>query len=439
MEVEVQTPGGLRRELHVSVAADRVEKAYNERLRKLAARARIPGFRPGKAPMKVVAQQYGAQARSEVIGDLLHETYPEAVSKAGLEPAGHPEFEVKAASANAALEYVARIEVYPEIELRGLDKLKIEQPEVEVTDADVEKLILSLRTSRRSLREVERPARDGDVCTIDFAGTLDGEAFDGGSGTDVELEIGKGKFLPDLEQGLIGHAPGEEFSVEVSFPDDYQAENLRGRTAQFAVTLKRVCEPSLPEIDAEFLEAHNVDPQAGEAGLREKCREALQREAGKAIKSRLKSQVLDQLLEYNPIDVPEALIAQEIPRLRDEAAQRFNAMNLSAEQKSQMLPDALFTATAQRRVALGLLIGEVIKTREIQLDRQRVEQLLDEIAADYQNPEQIKQYYQGNPQLMQGIHAMVMEEQVVESLLDSAKLKPKKMSLDELLNPQAPR
>lgn len=438
MEVEVQTPGGLRRELHVTVAQERVDKAFNDQLRKIARRAKIPGFRPGKAPMKVVEKQYGAQARGEVITELLQSTYPEAVSKAGVQPAGHPQFEVTAEGGGAALQYVARIEVYPEIELKGLDKLKVEQPEVEVTDEDVSKLIESLRTSRRTLDAVDRAAQAGDVCKIDFAGTLDGEPFDGGNGKDQELEIGSGRFLADLENGVVGHSAGEEFIVDVSFPDDYQAENLQGKTAQFAVTLHSVTEPKLPAIDGEFLKAHNVDPEAGEQGLTDKCRDALGKESDKAIRSKLKSQVLDQLLEKNPIDVPEAMIEQEIPRLREEAAQRFNAMNLSAEQKEQMLPAELFKATAQRRVSLGLLIGEVIKAREIKLDDARVEKLLDETAADYEHPEQIKQYYRGNPQLMQGLHAIVMEEQVVEALLDNAKTKTVKLSLDELLNPSAP-
>ena len=438
MEVEVQTPGGLRRELHVTVAPERVEKAFNDQLRKIARRAKIPGFRPGKAPMKVVAKQYGAQARGEVINELLQSTYPEAVSKSGLQPAGHPEFELKGDGSDAALQYVAKIEVYPEIKLQGLDKLKVEQPQTEVTDEDVAKLVESLRTSRRTLEPVDRAAQAGDVCKIDFAGTLDGEAFDGGSGKDQELEVGSGRFLPDLENGVIGHSAGEEFSVDVSFPDDYQAENLQGKTAQFAVTLHSVTEPKLPEIDAEFLKAHNVDPELGEQGLSDKCREALGKESDKAIRSRLKSQVLDQLLEKNEIDVPESMIAQARNLLRDEAAQRFNAMNLSAEQKEQMLPDELFRATAQRRVSLGLLIGEVIKAKEIKLDEEKVEKLLDETAADYEHPEQIKQYYRGNPQLMQGLHAIVMEEQVVESLLANAKLKTVPISLDDLLNPSAP-
>lgn len=434
MEVQLDNAEGLRREMRVTIPAERLERAMGERLKKIARTAKIAGFRPGKAPMKVIEKQYGAQARSEVVGDLVQSTYPEAIDKAGVEPAGQPQVEITAESVGADLQYLARFEVYPKIELSGLDKLKIEKPEVEVTDADVDKLILSLRKAKRELTAVERPAQDGDVCIVDFLGKLDGEAFSGGKGDDTELEIGSGRFLPDMEKGVIGHSAGESFTIDVSFPEDYQAEDLKGKTAQFEITLKSVKEPKLPEIDAEFLKAHNVEADAGEQGLKDKCRDALTKERDKAVTNRLKSQALDQLLDKNEIEVPEALVLQEIPRLRQEAAQRFNAAQLKPEQVSQMFPDDLFMATAKRRVSLGLLIAEVIKEREIKLDAARVEQTLDGIANDYEHPDQIKQYYRGNPQLLQGLNAMVMEEQVVDSLLDGVKQKSVKLSLDELLN-----
>ena len=372
-----------------------------------------------------------------MISDLVQSTYPEAISKAGVQPAGSPDVEITVETPGAALEYVARFEVYPDIELQGLDKLKIEQPVAEVTDEDVVRLIDNLRKSRRELNEVERPAAEGDVCTIDFKGMLDGEAFSGGQGEDTEVEIGAGKFIKDMEIGIIGHSAGEEFSIDVTFPDDYQADELKGKTAQFEIVLKLVKEAQLPELDADFLKAHGVDAEAGEQGLKDKCRDALTKESEEAIKNRLKSQALDQLLENNEIEVPETLINEEIPRLRQEAAQRFNAANIKAEQLQAMFPDDLFTATARRRVALGLLIGEVIKVREIKLDQDRVEATLDQISGDYEHPDQIKQYYTNNPQLLQGLHAMVMEEQVVDSLLGGVKIKDVKISLDELLNSQA--
>lgn len=435
MEVQVETPGGLLRQLKVSIPAERVEKAVDERIKKLAGRVKIAGFRPGKAPLKVVQSQYADAARMEVISDLVRGTYPEAVGKAGVNPASSPSFEVTGEKPGAPLEYTARFEVYPEIKLMGLDALKIEQPKVDVTDADVEKLIDSMRKARRTFTTVARAAKVGDTVKVDFEGKLAGEAFTGGKGTDAEIEIGSGRMLPDLENSFAGKSAGDTYTVDVKFPEDYRAENLKGKTAQFDVVVKDVREPKLPEIDAEFLKSHNVDEAAGVQGLRDKCRKALETERDKAVKNRVKVQVLDQLLANNPIDVPQAMAQQEIGRLRAETAERFQAAQLKPEQLLKMIPDEVLAPNAQKRVALGLLIGEVIKSKTLKLDTARVQTMLDSIAADYERPEQVQQFYRSRPDLMQGLHAMVLEEQVVDALIAGSKPVDKSMTLDELLNP----
>lgn len=276
METDIQTAGetaGLLRELHVKLPAERVQNAVDQRLRAIAQRARIPGFRPGKAPFKVIQQQYGQSARDEAVSELMQISYPEAVIKTGARPASRPSFNIVSEQPGEGLEFVASFEVYPDIQLSGLDSLEVEQPVVEVTDADVDRLIQNLRRGRRTLSEAARAAAIGDVVKVDFDGKLDGEPFAGGQGQDVEVELGQGQFLPDLENGIAGHQVGESFEVPVSFPEDYRAEALRGKTAQFGVTLKQVQAVSLPELDdAEFLNAHNVD--SAEA-LRTKAREAL--------------------------------------------------------------------------------------------------------------------------------------------------------------------
>lgn len=437
MEVKVEAPGGLRREMRVVVEAERVSRAVSERLRRMASRAKLPGFRPGKAPFKVIEQQFGPAARMDAISDIINQTWPEAVTQAGVNPAGAPKIDVTAERPGEALEYVAHFEVYPEVKLAPLDALKIEKPAVAVQEADVDKLVANLRKARRTLATVSRPARDGDVVKVDFTGRIDGEAFPGGEGKDVTIELGSSQFLPDLERGIHGHAAGEDFEVPVSFPADYRRENLRGKTAQFAVSLKDVQEPTLPAIDDEFLKSHGVEDGAGEAGLRAKCRAALEKERDKGIANRLKTQALDQLLAANPLELPQALVEQEIPRLREEAAARMNIGKLKPEKAAQMLPDALFQQTAHRRVALGLLIGEVIKARDIQLDPARVDQTLADLAADYEHPEQVKGYYRGRPDLMQGLRAMVLEDQVVHELIRGCQPVERPMTLDELLNPQA--
>ncbi len=441
MEVQLDNPGGLRRELRVRLPAERVSQAVDERLKGMARRAKVPGFRPGKAPMKVILQQYGDAARLDAVSDLVNQTYPEALREAGVAPAGQPRIDITAEKAGEPLEYVAHIEVYPEITLQGLDALKIERPEVTVTDADVDRLVENLRKSRRSFEPVERAAEQGDTVTVDFVGKLDGEPFGGSEGKDVRLEIGAGQFLPDLEAGMVGKTAPNSFTVDVAFPADYRREDLQGKTAQFDVVLKKVEAPRLPDIDAEFLKSHNVDPDAGESGLRDKCRQALEKERDKAVRNRLKQQVMDQLLAANPIEVPEALITQETPRLQQEAAARMGLQNqpgFKVEQLDQMLPAQIFAPQAQRRVALGLLIGEVMKSEKIELDAARVDAEITSIAADYEQPEQVRQYYQSRPDLLQGLRAMVLEEQVVDALLAKASPTAVSMSLDALLQPPQP-
>ncbi len=435
MEVQVETPGGLVRALRVSIPSERVERAVDERIKNLAGRVRIAGFRPGKAPMKVVQSQYADAARAEVISDLVRGSYPEAIGKAGVNPASQPSFEITGEKPGAPLEYTARFEVYPEIKLKALDTLKVEKPVVTVTDADIEKLTENMRKSRRTFVAAARAAKTGDTVKVDFEGKLDGEVFSGGKGEGVDVEIGAGRMLPDLDNSFVGKSAGDVYSVDVKFPDDYRAENLKGKTAQFEVKVKEVSEPKLPEVDAEFLKEHKVDEAAGVQGLRDKCRTALETEREKAVKNRVKTQVLDQLLVSNPIEVPQAMAQQEIGRLREETAARFQAAKLKPDQLLKMIPDEVLAPNAQKRVALGLLIGEVIKTKQIQLDAARVQALLDSIAADYEQPEQVKQFYRGRQDLMQGLHAMVLEEQVVEVLIAGTTPTEKTLTLDELLNP----
>lgn len=438
MDVQLETPGGLVRQLRVRIPADRIATAVDSRLKQIATRAKVPGFRPGKAPFKVIEQQYGQAARSEVIQDLVRGSYPEAVDKAGVHPASAPHFEVVAERSGEPLEYLARFEVYPEIKLKDLSGLKVERPQVQVGDADIDKVIASMRRAQRTFVDAGRAAREGDVCRIDFEGSVDGTPFPGGKGENVQLEIGQGRFLPDLENGIKGHTKGERFSVDVQFPADYRNEQLKGKKARFSVELKEVQEPKLPELDAEFFKAQGLEEGQGLEALRGKVRAALEAERDKAVKGRVKTQVLEQLLAANPIPVPQAMVAQETLRLREEAAARFSAARMKPEQVQKLFPDEMLAPNAQRRVSLGLLIAEVVKQRKITVDAARQERLLDELAADYQQPDQIKQYYRGRADLMQGLRAMVMEEQVVEALLEGARSKDVPMSLDDLLKPAQP-
>lgn len=435
MEVQIEVPGGLKREMRVTIPADRVSSELAARLRDISRRAKLPGFRPGKAPFKVIEQQYSASARMDVVSNLVQASYPEALVKAGVRPAGQPRIDITAESPGKPLEYTAHFEVFPEVSLQGLDQLKLDRPVVEVTEADVDRLVGNLQRGRRTLSEAGRPAEAGDVVKLDFDGRIDGEAFSGGKSENAEIEIGLGQFLPDLEKGLIGHLAGDAFEVPVSFPDDYRAEPLRGKTAQFAVTLKEVKAVSLPSVeDPDFLKAHSVESVEQ---LRQKSREALENERAKAIQGRQKGQLLEQLVTLNPIEVPQALIDQEIPRVREQAAQRMNMQNVPPEKLAEMLPAQLFEPAAKRKVALGLLLGEFIKKNEVRLDPERVEQQLDLMSRDFEQPDQVKAYYRSRPELLDGLRAMVLEDQVVDMMLTGAAQNDVPMTLEQLLNPQA--
>lgn len=440
MEVQLETPGGLARHLHVRIPSERVERAVDERIKRLASRVRIAGFRPGKAPLKVVQQQYGDAARAEVVADLVRETWPQAVTEAKAQPAGAPDFEITAEKPGEPLAYVAKFETYPEIVLNGLDQLKISKPVVEITDADVERLIDNLRKARRTWSAAARAAATGDQVLIDFTGRLDGEEFQGGKGEKVELELGAGQFLPDLENAIVGHAAGDTFTADVAFPEDYRAEHLRGKTAQFEVVVHEVREAVLPAIDGEFLKAHGVAEDGGEDALKAKCRTALESERDKALRARVKQQVMDQLLETHPIEVPQALVAQECARMREQVANRMSAERgggMKPEQIAKMLPDQLFDGQARKRVALGLLIAEAIRVKDVKLDTARVDKALSDLAADYDEPEQVMQYYRSNPELLQGLRAVVLEDQLVETVAAGAVTEEAPMSLETLLKAQA--
>lgn len=438
MDVSVENSGGLARRLKVAIPAERVDDAVDEKVRRVGKHANIPGFRPGKVPVKVLYQRYGKQARQEAVGELVQEAYPQALEEVALSPAGQPEFDLGEVQAGQAVEFTARFDVYPDITLTGLDDISIERPQVEVTDADVDRTIERLRDHHKTFTPVERDSRDGDQVVIDYVGRVDGEAFEGGSGNDIEVTLGEERFLPDLERALVAREANERFEVDVDFPDDYNAQDLAGKTATFDVTVKSVAQPQPAELDAALLQKVGIE-EGGVDALKDKIRASLEQERNNAVDNSMKSQVMDALHAANPIEVPESLVAEEIERMRKEGMSRLpEHMQADEERARQLMPDDALRDSAERRVALGLLIGEVITDQELELDADRVQAKLDAVAADYgEQADAVKQYYQSNAQLMQGLQAMVMEEQVVARLLEKATVADKQVELDELLNAHA--
>lgn len=434
MQVSVENTSALERRMTIGVPAERIETEVNKRLQQTARRAKVPGFRPGKVPMSVIRQRYEASARQEALGDLIQETFYEAVVEQKLNPAGAPAVEPKVFEKGKDLEYVATFEVFPEFEVKGLDGIEIERQDSSVEDADIDKMLDVLRKQGTRYEAVDRAAANDDQVTIDFVGTQDGEAFAGGSAEGTKLVLGSGRMIPGFEDGLVGAKAGDERVLDLTFPEDYQNLDLAGKAAQFKVTVKEVAAPELPELNEAFFKQFGVEETTVE-GFRAEVRKNMERELRQAIKSKVKNQVMDGLLAANQIDVPAALISNEVDRLRVQAVQQFGG-NIQPEQ----LPAELFSEQAKRRVLLGLIIAEMVKQFELKPDDARVRELIEEMAAAYQEPEQVVKWYYQNEQQLNEVRSVVLEEQVVDTVLKQAKVTDKQVSYEDAVKPaEAPQ
>ena len=434
MQVSVENTSALERRMTIGVPAERIETEVNKRLQQTARRAKVPGFRPGKVPMSVIRQRYEASARQEALGDLIQETFYEAVVEQKLNPAGAPAVEPKVFEKGKDLEYVATFEVFPEFEVKGLDGIEIERQDASVEDADIDKMLDVLRKQGTRYEAVDRAAANDDQVTIDFVGTQDGEAFAGGSAEGTKLVLGSGRMIPGFEDGLVGAKAGDERVLDLTFPEDYQNLDLAGKAAQFKVTVKEVAAPELPELNEAFFKQFGVEETTVE-GFRAEVRKNMERELRQALKTKVKNQVMDGLLAANQIDVPAALISNEVDRLRVQAVQQFGG-NIQPDQ----LPAELFSEQAKRRVLLGLIIAEMVKQFELKPDDARVRELIEEMAAAYQEPEQVVKWYYQNEQQLNEVRSVVLEEQVVDTVLKQAKVTDKQVSYEDAVKPaEAPQ
>ncbi len=428
MQVSVEATSSIERCMTVQVPAERLTEAVDARLKSLRGRVRINGFRPGKVPLKILRQQYGASVLQEAMTDLLQISFREAIVQEGLQPVGGPSIEPVNMKEGEPLEYKATFEVYPEIEVADVSSLEVSRYEVEIEESDIDKMVENLRKQRQSWETVERASQDGDQVIVDFKGFVGDEAFDGGEASDLPIVIGEGRMIPGFEEQLKGVSAGDEREVNVTFPDDYHVEDLAGKEARFEVKVKEVKEARLPEVDDEFLKAFGVE-EGGVEKLREDIRENMQRELKQKTKSKIKDQVMKGLLDLHAVDLPKALVSEEIGRMRQQASSG------APQNDVPELPDALFEEEAKRRVALGLIVGQVIRDKEIALDKDRVEAELDDLAASYEDTEQVKQYYRSNPDQMSLLEAMVLEDQVVDWVLNNAKVSDEKKSFDDIMEP----
>jgi len=422
MQVSLETTSTLGRRLKVAVPADEVEKEFNARLQRLSKQVRLPGFRPGKVPLKMVEAQYGGRLMDEVAGELIQNTMHEAIGSQGLRPAGDPRVERKPFVRGEQLEYTVEFEIYPEVKSFDLAGARIERPTITVGEEDVDRTLETIRKQRATWRPVEREARLGDRVTMDFVGRVNGNEFEGGKGSAFPVVLGSGTLIESLEEGLVGIKNDEARNVTVKFPADYRHSPLAGQTADFEVKIKEVAEAILPEVNEAFASELGVKDGSIEK-LRADIKANLEREATARARAVLRTRALKMLLDANPLEVPRSLLEAEIRRLKAGDASTGSAVD----------DEAAYERRARSRVALGLILGEVIRNRGLAPDPARVRSRLEEMASDYESPQEFIQWHYANPERLSEIENLVMEERIVEDLLGSAEVADKPMSFQELL------
>jgi trigger factor len=434
MQVSVETTSSIERRMTIGIPADQIEKEVEQRLQQAAKTVRINGFRPGKVPAKVVKKRYGNSVRQEVVSEVMRNSYMEAIGQEGIAPIGYPKFEPKTVEEGKDLEFIAVIEVAPEIEKVDVSGLKLEQPVAEIKDKDVKNMIETLRRQYGTQKSVKRKSKKKDILTIDFKGYVDGEAFEGGSATDQKLILGSGKMIPGFEDGLIGAKAGESVELNVTFPEEYGNADLAGKEAKFDVDVKVVEDTVLPEMDEAFFTKYGVSATTEEEFVAEVTAN-MERELKQAVGASVKQQIVAQLSEHNDVDVPESMIEEETNKMKQEAIQQYGAgQDLDLSQ----LPSELFKDQAESRVKTGLLFAAIIKGNELKADQEKVDEKIQEIASTYESPDEVLALY-AKPEHRSQVEAFVLEEQVVDFVLSQVKVKNKKMSYEDAVKAASPR
>lgn len=441
MQVTSEAVSGIARRLNVSVPTSRVNEQFEARLKRTAKTAKINGFRPGKVPLNVVRREYGAGIYQEVVNDVIRDTVFEAIQQEKINAVGMPNID-KVENKEDALVYEATVEIYPEVEVKAFDSLEIERKASEVNDKDVDQMIENLQKQRQTWAETKGMAKKDMQVTFDFEGTVDGEKFEGGTAEDFKLVLGSGRMIPGFEDGIVGMKKGEEKVIDVTFPEDYQAENLAGKAAQFKITVKLVEKPKLPEIDAEFLKTFAVTEEEGVEKLKADVRKNMDREVKNGLRNQVKSATFDALVAANDVEIPSAMLAQEIDRQRQQMIQQFTQQfGAQGAQSfdSSMLPDDLFKEQAEKAVKLGVLVSKVLADAKIEVDPARVEAYIDDIASSYEDPTEVIEYFKNDKQQRAQIEAVVLEDQIVDHILASAKVTDTAISYEDLLKEQQAR
>jgi len=423
----------------MTLPAAEIEKQVDTRLKQLARNIKMPGFRPGKVPMKIVAQTYGPQVRSEVLSDAVQKTFTDVVKEANLKVAGYPRIERKDekptdGASPATLEFSATFEIYPEVKVGELANVTIDRPQVSVDDAAVQKTIDILRKQRTRFVPVERAAKEGDRVTVDFEGSIDGQPFQGGKAEDFVFTIGEGRMLAEFDKEVRGMTPGESKTFDLTFPEDYHGKDVAGKRASFKLALNKVEEPQLPELDAEFAKTLGI-AEGDLDKMRSEIRANVERETAKRVEARLKAQVLQALLDATPLELPKSLVQMEAQQMVERAANDLRARGIKPEQMP--LDPAAFEQTAKRRVALGLIIGELARTESLQPKPADVRALVEQEAATYESPAEVVKWFYMQPQRLSEVEGVALEANVVKWALSKAKVVDKPVAFDELMGSNA--
>lgn len=426
MQVSLSTRGALERRLEVAVAAEEVNQEFEQRLKKVARSASLKGFRPGKAPLPVVRKQFGEQVHAEVVDHLIRSSLAQALREQNLTPAGGPRIEPIAVAPGAELKYAAVFEVMPEIRVKSPEGTEISRPGAAVTEADIDAMVESMRRQRPVFTPAERPAQETDRVTVDYTGLMDGQPFEGGDGKDVTIILGRQENRPELDAALRGVSAGDTRTVSVTFPPETSNAALAGKTAELKVSVRQVEAQSLPEVDETFCRAFGVEDGGVEA-LRAEVRKSMERELADLVRGRLRAQVLDALYAQNPIEVPRTLIEEQLQQMQLDAAR-----SMGVREVSQLPPREPFEAPARKRAALGLILGQIIQSESLQVDRERVDARLEDLITTYPDPEEARSAYRKSREAMRQIESAVLEEQVIDWFLGRAKVNEQPMSFQEL-------
>lgn len=433
MQISIETTSGLERRLTISVPSETFEGQISQRLGDAANRVRLPGFRPGKVPMKEVRRRYGKAVRAEVAGELMQSSFVDAVRQEDLAPAGQPNLEVVKMEPGNDFEFTATFEVFPSVELADLGRVTIKRPEAEITESDVDDMVERLRDQRKEWQEVERGAQEGDRVTLDFEGRLDGEVFEGGHAEDAAFVVGAGQMIEDFDAGVRGLEAGDSGEFEATFPEDYRAEHLAGKTVTFSVQVKSVTEPRLPDLDETFFESFGVT-EGGEEAFRADVRSNMQREMDSSIRSAIKNQVMEQLNKLHEVQLPGALVNNEIQNLRQQMLQQFQMYGQSQQPE---LPGELFQGQAEQRVRIGLVVNEIVSAAKLEVTAEKLRARVEEMAQGYAEPQQVINWYYSNQEQLQQVEMAALEDEVVDHVLAQAQVESLPSSYQDIVSGNA--